>query len=539
MKTKQNNQILTINTKPILDQKAGTSGLRKKTKVFMQINYLENYIQSIFDAIEIKDKNIALGGDGRYLNKESIQKIVSMAIANGAKSIKVAQFGILSTPAMSNLIRKYQLDYGIILSASHNPAGINGDFGIKLNGSNGAPCPENLADKIYSNTKQIQTYKILDNFKLDIETIHQQTILTTKIEVIDGIADYVLMLKNIFNFDLIKNFLNKNNISLLFNSFCGVGGNYAKQIFHNELGISLDNLLNTESKEDFGNLVADPNPHSAKSFMDLVKIKNIDMGIAIDADGDRNFIFSKQNILEPSDALALVLEYAHLIPYYGKIKGVARSIATSNIVDIVAKTNNIPLYITPTGWKFFGNLLDNNLIDLCGEESFGLGSKHIREKDGLWAIICYLYIMAITNKNLDNLIQDLWKKYDRVYFAREDYENLEESLANKIIENITKNADSLLKQNYNDIILNSIENFTYSDTIDKSVSHNQGLVLNLNCGNIIIRISGTGTNGKTIRIYYYSTPEPIYNIDKHEYLNHFYNYVKKLIDVNIVANVRI
>ena len=531
-------KILHIQTSAINNQNPGTSGLRKKTIQFKEKNYLQNYIQAIFNATDIKNKSIIIGGDGRYFNLDAIQIIISQAIANSVSKIYVAKDGFLSTPAASNIIIKYKLDYGIILSASHNPGGINGDFGIKLNGSNGAPASQILGEAIYLESQKINEYKILDDLKLDISQIKTYKILNTSIEVIDGIKDYVLMLKEIFDFNIISNYLHSKNKKIVFNSFCGISGPYAKAIFVNELKLPQSWLLNNEVKKDFGNLIPDPNPHSAKNFMeDLYKDNEAMLGCACDADGDRNFIFSKNNILEPSDSLAIILQYAHLIPYYKNIFGVARSKPTSGAIDLVAKEKNIPLFITPVGWKFFANLLDNNLITFCGEESFGLGSSHIREKDGLWAIIFYLHIMAITNKSLDELINDLWKKYGRFYFCRQDYENLDSSLANKILDNLQNNSQIQIGKTLYNHILQSVENFEYTDITNNTKFQNQGLILNFNNASVVIRASGTGTSGSTIRIYYSQYEKNDINQNKHIFLQNLKNYIEQIININLQPNV--
>ena len=472
------------------DQMPGTSGLRKKVKVFQQENYLQSYIQSVFNSIDIKNKSIIIGGDGRYYNKEAIQIIISMAIANGVSNIMVAQNGLLSTPSASHIIRKYNLDYGIILSASHNPAGINGDFGVKINGSNGAPIGVSITNKIYNATKDIKYYSILENFSLDLSEIITYEVLSTKISIIDTIKDYSDLMEEIFDFSSIENMIKSNRNNFIFNAFYGITSPYAVEIFKNRLGLSDNVLLNAESKEDFGNLIPDPNPVSAIDFVNIIRNKkDVDLGFACDADGDRNFIFSKKHFLEPSDSLAILLSHINTVPFYkNKVYGVARSKATSKAVDLVAKDMNINSYIVPTGWKFFSNLLDSNKITLCGEESFGTGSIHIREKDGIWAILFWLHILSITKKSVDELIEELWDKYGRVYFTRLDYENLSKEQADTMLNNLKSTCN--------------FENFTYEDPVDGTISDNQGIIIAIDDNTeIIVRVSGTGTFGVTIRAY--------------------------------------
>jgi phosphoglucomutase len=509
------------------DQNPGTSGLRKKIKVFQQQHYLQSYTQAIFNAIEIAGKSIVIGGDGRYYNKEALQIIVAMLIANGAAKVFITQEALLSTPAASNIIRKYKLDFGIILSASHNPAGPNGDFGIKLNGSNGAPAGVNLTKAIYEETLKLKEFKTIDNFNIDISKLGETKALNTNIMVIDAIKDYVELMAEIFDFELISKYIKTNKFKFLFNAFYGITSPYAKEIFINRLGLSEEYLTNNVSKEDFGGLIPDPNPITAKEFVAKVRSdKNITLGLACDGDGDRNFIFSHKHYLEPSDSLALILEHANLLPYYaGKVYGVARSKATSSAVDLVAKKLGIHTYIVPTGWKYFSNLLDAKKITLCGEESFGTGSNHVREKDGLWAVLCWLNIIAATGKSLDDLIHNMWEKYGRVYYTRYDFENIDSNTASNMLHNLRGNTiKSVGKEIKPGFILLKANDFEYTDIVDGTKVDKQGFVITFSNGaEIIIRTSGTGTQGVTIRVYIHQLENKNIFMNKSEYLDDLVN----------------
>lgn len=516
-------------------QKPGTSGLRKKTKEFLQDGYIESYVQSVFNVLCVNEKTFVIGGDGRYYNSVALKKIVAIAIANGAKKIYIAQNGLLSTPAVSNFILQYKLDFGIMLSASHNPGGIDGDFGIKVNTSNGAPANVEITDKIYSETLKTSQYSTIENFDIDTSFEHNFKVLNTEIEVIDGVKDYANKMEEIFDFKAIKNFLKTNNIA--FNGFCGVTGVFAEEIFGNRLGIDKKYLLNTESKEDFGGLVPDPNPVSAKDFIDYIKNSpDISLGLACDADGDRNMVFSRVYNLEPSDSLALILKYSHLVDYYkNKIYGVARSRPTSNAVDLVAKNMGIDCYIVPTGWKFFGNLLDANKITFCGEESFGTGSNHSREKDGIWALLFWLNILAKSEKSFDEILESFWKEYGRVYFTRHDLENLETDFAKNLVSSLEENAKTNIGKNFfGDYKVEAVENFSYTDITNNETISNQGLIIKFNKGaEVMVRTSGTGTSGATIRLYLTRYEKENILADKAEYLSDFAEALYSLIGKNV------
>ncbi len=521
------------------NQIPGTSGLRKKTRIFMEPSYSENYIQAIFNALQGVNKSFLLGGDGRFYNSVVLDKVIAMAICNNVKKIYVSKNGLLSTPAASIFIRKYKLDFAIILSASHNIGGIDGDFGIKINLQNGAPADATTAEKIFEESKKIKNYDIIENFQLDSSIEKKITIRNTEIEIIDTVHDYANLMEEIFDFSAIKQLIKKNQHPFIFNGLCGVSGIYAQEIFINRLAVPKERLVNVESKEDFGGLIPDPNPSSAKDFINHIRNKkDIHMAMLCDADADRYMIFSKKYHLEASDSLAIFLEYLHLIPYYKNIVGVARSIATSKAIDLVAENLNVTTYVVPTGWKFFANLLEAQLISLCGEESFGTGSSHSREKDGLWAILFWLNILAITNKSMDSILEKLWLKYGRVYFCRHDFENLESDFATHIIQKLKNNAHySLNKEVSNGFIVKSLSDFEYVDIVNQQKFTNQGLIINFNNNaEIVIRKSGTGTSGTTIRMYIsrHEHNPKLLNLIKDEYLKDFSRAIYKLIEENIM-----
>lgn len=521
-------KILNIATSPYSDQIAGTSGLRRRTKDFLQENYLENYTQAIFSTVDIKNKTLVIGGDGRFYNLHALKIIVSMGIANGAKKIYVAQNGYLSTPAASIFIRKYKVDYGIILSASHNPAGIHGDFGIKLNESNGAPAHISITNKITKYTKNIKEYFILDDFTLDISKLSNVRLLSTEVEVFNGVDDYIEKMQEIFDFQGIKKLISTKKLQFFFNALHGITGIYAYAIFHKCFNVPMEHLFNIVPKEDFGGLVADPNPTTVANFIKLVKSQpHIDLGFACDADGDRNMIFSPKHSLEPSDSIALMLEHANLVSYYKNIVGVARSKPTSYALDLVAKNKGVPCYCVPTGWKFFANLLDENKITLCGEESFGTGSNHSREKDGIWAILYWLHILAKSNKSFDDILEDYWHKYGRVFFARYDIEDIELSVAKNMLQQLEANAKTKLnKPLLHHYSLTNCQQFVYNDSLSGEVLKNQGLILSFNQNaEVFIRLSGTSTKGSTIRCYV-----SCYTNNKEDCFTDKFQYLEKLVD---------
>ncbi|MBF5038621.1 alpha-D-glucose phosphate-specific phosphoglucomutase [Methylophilus sp. 13] len=496
--------IQTVATQAFSDQKPGTSGLRKKVRVFQQPHYLQNFVQSIFDTLEIPaNATLTLGGDGRYFNKEAIQIIIKMAAANGFGKVLVGQHGILSTPAASHLIRKYQTFGGIILSASHNPGGPDDDFGIKYNTSNGGPAPEKITDAIFANSKQISQYKLADLPEVDLSSIGVTTLDGFVVEVIDAVSDYAELMESMFDFAAIKRWLAAGH-RLTFDAMHAVTGPYAKEILGNRLGASADSLMNCEVSENFGGGHPDPNLTYAE---DLVKVaygaQAPDFAAASDGDGDRNMILGNHFFVTPSDSLALIAANAKLIPAYAKgLSGVARSMPTSGAVDRVAAKLGIACYETPTGWKFFGNLMDAGRVTLCGEESFGTGSDHVREKDGLWAVLCWLNLLAATGESVESLVRKHWQTYGRNVYSRHDYEGVPTEQANAVMAHIKAQFASLPGQVFGSYTVNTVDDFSYTDPVDGSVSTGQGLRILFACGSrVVIRLSGTGTEGATIRVY--------------------------------------
>jgi phosphoglucomutase len=504
-----------INTQPFLDQKPGTSGLRKKVKVFQQANYLENFVQSIFDSIEI-DSNAALtlGGDGRYYNSTAIQTIIKMAAANGFARVIVGQGGILSTPAASHIIRKYSTLGGIILSASHNPAGPTEDFGIKYNTPNGGPAPEKITEAIFAKTKTISQYKIASFDDVDIATIGKTTIDGFIVEVIDAVADYADLMQSMFDFGAIQALL-KSGFKLKFDAMHAVTGPYAQAILVNRLGAPQNSLMNCEVSETFGGGHPDPNLTYAHELVDVLYGNNApDFGAASDGDGDRNMILGKHFFVTPSDSLAIIAANAKLIPAYQQgLAGVARSMPTSGAVDRVAKKLNIPCFETPTGWKFFGNLMDAGKVSLCGEESFGTGSNHVREKDGLWAVLCWLNIIAAKKQSVEEIVKAHWADYGRNVYSRHDYEAIPTEAANNVMAHLHAQFAALPNQVFGKYKVKTCDDFSYTDPIDGSLSTGQGIRILFDDGSrIVFRLSGTGTEGATLRIYL-EAYEP--NIDNH------------------------
>ena len=503
-------QALTIQTQPFNDQKPGTSGLRKKVKVFQQAHYLENFVQSIFDTLREKEgipagAMLALGGDGRYHNREAIQTIIQMAAANGFAKVMVGQAGILSTPAASHVIRKYKTFGGLVLSASHNQGGVDGDFGIKYNMSNGGPAPEKITDSIFEKSKAIASYKMADLPKVNIDQIGETKFADGfSVQVFDAVQDYADLMQEIFDFTEIKKLL-ASGFSMQFDAMHAVTGPYAQEIFVKRLGASASSLMNCVPSEDFGGGHPDPNLTYAE---DLVKImfageKALDFGAASDGDGDRNMILGKNFFVTPSDSLAVLAANATLVPAYKNgIAGVARSMPTSGAADRVAAKLNIPCYETPTGWKFFGNLMDAGKVTLCGEESFGTSSSHVREKDGLWAVLFWLNIIAAKKMSVEQILMEHWAEFGRNVHSRHDYESIPTDAANSVIAHLHAQFTSLPNQTFGRYTVKTCDDFSYHDPIDGSVSNNQGIrILFTDGSRIVFRLSGTGTEGATIRIY--------------------------------------
>ncbi|WP_305888646.1 alpha-D-glucose phosphate-specific phosphoglucomutase [Methylomonas subterranea] len=498
-------KIKTHNTTPYDDQKPGTSGLRKKVKVFQNANYLENFVQSIFNSLDdFQGKILVLGGDGRYFNRRAIQVIIKMAAANGFGELIIGQGGLLSTPAASNIIRKYQAFGGIVLSASHNPGGPDEDFGIKYNVGNGGPAPEKFTDALYANTKTINSYQIAEIDDIDLDTIGELSLGNLKIRIIDPVADYAELMAKIFDFDLIKQSIAAGLITLRFDAMHAITGPYAKQILEGQLGATPGSVFNAVPLEDFGGGHPDPNMAHAHELTEIMFGANPPVfGAASDGDGDRNMIMGANIFVTPSDSLAIMAANARSIPAYAKgISGVARSMPTSQAVDRVADKLSLPCYETPTGWKFFGNLLDADKITLCGEESFGSGSNHVREKDGLWAVLFWLNLIARKRQSVADIVHEHWEKYGRDIYCRHDYEAVDSDIANGILENLRSQLNHLPGKSWGDNSVKFADEFSYTDPVDGSVSSNQGMRIGFDNGSrIVFRLSGTGTVGATLRIY--------------------------------------
>jgi phosphoglucomutase len=498
-------QIDTITAHPYNDQNPGTSGLRKKVTVFQQPGYLENFVQAIFDSLEnFSGKTLVLGGDGRYFNRTAIQIIIKIAAANGFGELIIGQGGLLSTPAASNLIRKNKAFGGLILSASHNPGGPDEDFGIKYNVSNGGPAPEKYTDAFYKHSQTISSYKIAKIEDIDIDSIGRQQIENFKITVIDPVTDYAELMRSIFDFELLKRSISSGYITLLFDAMHAITGPYAKRILVDMLGATPDSIINAEPLEDFGGHHPDPNlAHAQELAARMFSPTAPTLGAASDGDGDRNMITGSNIFVTPSDSLAIMAANAHLIPAYADgLSGVARSMPTSQAVDRVAVNYNIPCYETPTGWKFFGNLLDAGKITLCGEESFGTGSNHVREKDGLWAVLFWLNLIARKRQSVADIVHEHWQKFGRDIYSRHDYEAVETPIANSIVEQLRSQLPRLPGQAFGEYIVKYADEFSYEDPVDGSLSKNQGIRIGFENGSrIIFRLSGTGTVGATLRIY--------------------------------------
>lgn len=496
--------IKVVSSQAFNDQKPGTSGLRKKVSDFQKPHYLENFVQSIFDSIDVpKNATLTLGGDGRYYNREAIQIIIKMAAANGFERVLVGQGGILSTPAASCIIRKYKTFGGIILSASHNPGGVDGDFGIKYNTENGGPAPEKITEAIFEKSKTIQSYKIIEAADVALDVIGETDLAGMKVQVIDAVADYAELMESLFDFNAIKDLL-ASSFRMKFDAMHAVTGPYAQDIFIKRLGAPAYSIMNCVPLPDFGGGHPDPNLTYAHELVDIIYGQDApDFGAASDGDGDRNMILGKGFFVTPSDSLALIAANAKMVKGYAKgIAGVARSMPTSGAVDMVAKSLNIPCFETPTGWKFFGNLMDADQVTLCGEESFGTGSSHVREKDGLWAVLFWLNILAIKRQSVEQIVKRHWLQFGRNVYSRHDYEDLPLDAANGVIEHLRNNFASLTGKAFGHYTIKTCDDFSYTDPIDGSISTKQGLRILFEDGSrIVFRLSGTGTSGATVRIY--------------------------------------
>ena len=496
--------VQTITSQAFADQKPGTSGLRKKVAVFQQPHYLENFVQSIFDSIDLpQGATLTLGGDGRYYNRDAIQIILKMAAANGFGRVLVGQAGILSTPAASCIIRKYKTFGGIVLSASHNPGGVDGDFGIKYNTENGGPAPEKITEAIFEKSKTIQSYKIITAPDVALDVIGETNLAGMKVQVIDAVTDYAELMESLFDFNAINDLLG-SGFRMKFDAMHAVTGPYAQELFINRLGAPADSLMNCVPLPDFGGGHPDPNLTYAHELVEIIYGENApDFGAASDGDGDRNMILGKGFFVTPSDSLALIAAYARMVKGYAQgIAGVARSMPTSGAVDMVAKSLDIPCFETPTGWKFFGNLMDADQVTLCGEESFGTGSSHVREKDGLWAVLFWLNILAIKRQSVEQIVKRHWLQFGRNVYSRHDYEDLPLDAANGVIEHLRNNFSTMTGLSFGRYTIQACDDFSYTDPIDGSFSTKQGLrILFTDGSRIVFRLSGTGTSGATLRIY--------------------------------------
>jgi phosphoglucomutase len=496
--------IKTIPTKPFPDQKPGTSGLRKKVTVFQQKNYAENFIQSIFDSLEgFKGKTLVIGGDGRFHNREAIQTAIKMAAANGFGRVLVGQSGLLSTPAASNVIRKHKAFGGIVLSASHNPGGPDGDFGIKYNVANGGPAPEKITEAIFANSRKIERYLIADAPDVALDHIGTSELNGMRVQVFDPVADYQALMEQLFDFDVIRDMF-AGTFRMRFDAMHAITGPYAKAILEKTLGAPEDTVVNGTPLPDFGGHHPDPNLVHAKDLYDRMMAKDApDFGAASDGDGDRNLIVGRNIFVTPSDSLALLSANAHLAPGYAKgIAGIARSMPTSMAADRVAEQMKIKCYETPTGWKFFGNLLDAGLATICGEESAGTGSNHVREKDGLWAVLLWLNILGRREESVENIVFQHWREYGRNFYTRHDYEEVDTERANGLMKHLKGQLGKASLPALGNKVLKSSDDFSYHDPVDKSDTKGQGIRFLFKDGSrIIYRLSGTGTEGATLRVY--------------------------------------
>ncbi|HEY8137160.1 MAG TPA: alpha-D-glucose phosphate-specific phosphoglucomutase [Methylocystis sp.] len=494
----------TVATTPYLDQRPGTSGLRKKVPVFQQKNYVENFVQSIFDILEgFGGQTLVVGGDGRYYNREAIQTILKIAAANGFGRAVVGRGGILSTPAVSALIRKLGAFGGVVLSASHNPGGPDGDFGIKYNVGNGGPAPEKITDAIYARTREITSYKIVEAADVDLDSLKATQLGDMCVEIVDSVENYRALMETLFDFDRIRDAF-RGGFTIKFDAMSAVTGPYAHAILEDALGAAKGSVINGVPLPDFGGHHPDPNLVHAKHLYDLaMSPASPDLCAASDGDGDRNLIIGRSRFVTPSDSLAILAANAHLAPgYKGGVVGIARSMPTSAAADHVAQRLGVPLFETPTGWKFFGNLLDAGLVTICGEESAGTGSNHVREKDGLWAVLLWLDILAARRQSVDHIVREHWATYGRNYYTRHDFEEVDSANANDLMKTLREKLPKLKGEVFGALEVAAADDFAYHDPVDGSDSANQGLRVMFTDGSrIVYRLSGTGTAGATLRVY--------------------------------------
>ena len=496
--------LISLPTQPYAGQRPGTSGLRKKVTVFQQPLYLENFVQALFDALPAATgQTLVLGGDGRYHNRVAIQSILRMAAAKGYARVLVGQGGILSTPAVSAVIRRHGASGGIVLSASHNPGGPEGDFGIKYNVANGGPAPEALTEAVYQRSLQLQVIHSSDSPGLPLDALGTLALEGMTVTVIDPVADYAELMRSVFDFDAIRRLL-ASGFRLRLDAMWAVGGPYARALLEGELGAPPGTVVNAEPREDFGGLHPDPNPVNAADLIaHLYAADAPDMGAATDGDADRNMIVGRRFVVSPSDSLAVLAAYARLVPaYQAGLRGVARSMPSSTAVDRVAQDLGIPCFETPTGWKFFGNLLDAGLVTLCGEESYGTGSDHVREKDGLWAVLFWLNLVAVTGQPVEMLVRELWLRHGRCVYSRHDYEGIAPERAQALMRELRAALPYLAGQTLAGQTVALADDFAYTDPVDGSVSRQQGVRVILQDGSrLVFRLSGTGTEGATLRLY--------------------------------------
>jgi phosphoglucomutase len=506
--------IKTLPTQTFSGQRPGTSGLRKKVTVFMQPGYLENFVQALLDVLNgigpdglagtaLHGKTLVLGGDGRYYNQVAVQTILKLAAANGVQRVLLGQGGILSTPAVSAVIRRHQAFGGIVLSASHNPGGPDGDFGIKYNASNGGPANETLTEAVYARTQDLHELHSSDASDINIHALGTQQLEQMQVDVIDPVADYADVMRSLFDFEMLRGMFARG-FSMRLDAMNAVGGPYAKAIIEGELGAPAGTVVNATPLEDFGGLHPDPNPVNAEDLIaHMMAANSPDFGAAMDGDADRNMVLGRHFVVTPSDSLALMTAHAKLIPgYRSGLLGVARSMPTSAAADRVAKALGIACFETPTGWKFFGNLLDAGRVTLCGEESYGTGSSHVREKDGLWAVLFWMSLQGATGRSVESLVREHWRTYGRNYYSRHDYEAIPNTVADALMAELRAGLPGLQGRSFGARSVVIADDFSYTDPVDSSVSARQGVRLIFDDGaRVIFRLSGTGTEGATLRLY--------------------------------------
>lgn len=508
--------IVTVPTTPFEGQAPGTSGLRKKVRVFQQPNYAENFIQSVFDVVHpAPGAVLVIGGDGRFHNREVIQQAIRMAAANGYARVLVGQGGILSTPAASNVIRKYGASGGLILSASHNPGGPDEDFGIKYNIANGGPAPEAVTGAILARTREIDRWLTIEAVDIDLDSLGEVAVGDMTVTVLDPVADYADLMETLFDFQAIRSLVS-SGFTMRFDAMSAVTGPYAHEILENRLGFAQGTVVNGTPLEDFGGHHPDPNLIHARELYDLMMGPDApDLGAASDGDGDRNLIIGRGRFVTPSDSLAMLAANIEIAPAYrGRLTGIARSMPTSGAADRVAEAFGVPCYETPTGWKFFGNLLDAGTATICGEESAGTGSDHVREKDGLWAVLLWLNILAVRGLSVDELAKAHWARFGRNYYARHDYEAVDKGAADALMAELKASLSGLAGASFGPLTVQVADSFAYTDPVDHSISENQGVrVLFTDGSRVVFRLSGTGTQGATLRVYLERYEVPLGHLD--------------------------